>query len=52
MKRKALKITESTLFIYKKEKSNLGRFETEPTTTISTVLTGTTGIFNSNRNFN
>jgi hypothetical protein len=49
MKHKNLKITESTLFVYKKERSILARpTETEPTTTTITTLTTTTGLYNRN----
>jgi hypothetical protein len=49
MKRKAVKITDSTLFVYKQNGQNLSKSETDTTTTITT--TGhTTGIFNSEKN--
>ena len=49
MKRKALKITENTLFVYKQGNQNVNRSSTD-TTTMTTTTTNTTGIFNSERN--
>ena len=49
MKLKALKITDSTLFVYKQAKSASSASETDTTTTITTMKT-TTGMFNNQRN--
>ncbi len=52
MKRKAIKITESTLFVYKKEKNQAARSESDPTTTTVTMcVTGKSGIFSNHRSF-
>lgn len=51
MKRKALKITESTLFIYKQGSQNPNPTDTTTdTTSIMTTTTQTTGVFNSEKN--
>lgn len=49
MKRKTLKITENTLFVYKQGNQNLHRSDTTDTTSIMTTTTHTTGIFNSEK---